>query len=217
MGVVESQLHSSRHPCPYMRHHPGEHCGCALRLGKMDSPPGLAERAFRWKCGGLHDARMENLRWRLSAPSNRGRRVEDLPQSLRGLADDHSLGVAVDLRPRGMRTARTTSSHFCGSCLRGARGGSDPCIGRKAKSRVSWGLGEVLVTEVPHIDKLSQAQPQFSSKMKSVARSDPLQDALSEWFGKSSLKRVLVIGDCFAFLFDSSLQVNASTRMMARR
>lgn len=69
------------HPCPRMRHHPGEHCKCAMRLD-VTVPRGFSRAA---DSGLVHASRLQNLRWRLGGCP---RAREALPLSLRILAQD---------------------------------------------------------------------------------------------------------------------------------
>ena len=88
------------HPCPRKLHHPGEHCGCARRLDIL-VPHGHSRTADR---GSVHCARLQNLRWRLTAPVMQQRFPcsEDcrhsLPASLRVLAEDHKGDAASKMQ-----------------------------------------------------------------------------------------------------------------------
>mmetsp|Transcript_19223 Transcript_19223/g.34204 ORF Transcript_19223/g.34204 Transcript_19223/m.34204 type:complete len:265 (+) Transcript_19223:124-918(+) len=95
-----------QHPCPRQRHHPGEQCACALRLD-VCVPHGYSRAG---DLGSLHDARLQNLRWRVSSlafqtrtstgPDSPRSPRDMLPPSLYALAQDRKGDAAKkSIRP----------------------------------------------------------------------------------------------------------------------
>lgn len=88
-SLADIDFKKFHHPCPKKIHHPGEQCICSCRLD-IQMPHGHSRLADQ---GDIHVARLQNLRWRLSAPCRKGKSVS-LPTSFRILAKDHPGDVA---------------------------------------------------------------------------------------------------------------------------
>eukprot|EP00439_Symbiodinium_sp_Y106_P052244 s2183_g6.t11 len=116
------------HPCPRKLHHPGENCRCAERL-KLLVPHGHSRSA---DLGSVHCARLQNLKWRLTAKCFRDSSAQlRLPASLRNLADDHKGDAACKslrpLSPDKKRPARSVIHRRCAGRM-SARAGSPEVI-----------------------------------------------------------------------------------------
>ncbi|CAE7212693.1 unnamed protein product, partial [Symbiodinium microadriaticum] len=114
------------HPCPRKLHHPGENCRCAERL-KLLVPHGHSRSA---DLGSVHCARLQNLKWRLTARCFRESSAElRLPASLRNLADDHKGDAACkSLRPLSPDKKRPARSVIHRRGRMSARAGSPEVI-----------------------------------------------------------------------------------------
>mmetsp|Transcript_51159 Transcript_51159/g.101618 ORF Transcript_51159/g.101618 Transcript_51159/m.101618 type:complete len:334 (-) Transcript_51159:244-1245(-) len=90
-----------KHPCPRVRHHPGEHCRCGMRLD-VRIPHGYSRAA---DLGSLHAARLQNLRWRVSALGWLHDQNKPVPPWVETLAQDLQGAVATRV-PRPLEEAR---------------------------------------------------------------------------------------------------------------